>query len=60
MDLDKLEEELLKEEDDAAVGCGAVLAGSWICGKHSHLCYKCNHGDGEDPRLPKHLRMDVL
>lgn len=37
-------------------GCGRLLSGGCICGKYNVLCYKCNHGDGEDRRSPRRLR----
>lgn len=56
LDLDHLEEELLEEEDARVEGCGFILAGGFVCGKLGLLCFKCNHGDGVDPRLPEHLK----
>jgi len=57
-ELDQLEAELLEEEDRQVMGCGVALSGSRRCGD-GYLCYKCNYGDGIDPRLPKHLLIDT-
>jgi len=57
LDLDKLKEELLQKEDNIFVGCGTILASGEVCGMFSYLCYKCNHGDGEDARLSEHLKI---